>query len=102
MDLRGKKYQEDGENYIIRRFITCILHLSIIRIIKSTKMRWMGRMAYMVEKRNAHRLLVRRHEGERPLGRPRHRWKVVDWIFLAQDWHKWQALVNSVMNFQVP
>jgi hypothetical protein len=28
----------------------------------------------MGEKRNAYRLFVRKPEGKRPLGRPRHRW----------------------------
>jgi hypothetical protein len=27
---------------------------------------------------------------------------VVDWIDLAQDRYRWRALVNSVMNLQVP
>jgi hypothetical protein len=30
--------------------------------------------AHMVEKRNANRILVRKPEGKRPLGRPRRRW----------------------------
>jgi hypothetical protein len=47
---------------------------SIIRIIKSRRMRWAGHVARMGEKRNAHRLLVGKPEGERPLGRPRRRW----------------------------
>jgi hypothetical protein len=48
---------------------------SIIRIIKSRRMRWTGHVAGMGEKRNAYRLLVGKPEGRRPLGRPRHRWR---------------------------
>jgi hypothetical protein len=44
---------------------------SIIRIIKSRRMRWAGHLARMGEKRNAYRLLVGKSEGKRPLGRPR-------------------------------
>jgi hypothetical protein len=47
---------------------------SIIRIIKSRRMRWAGHVARMGEKRNVYRLLVRKSEGKRPLGRPRRRW----------------------------
>jgi hypothetical protein len=47
---------------------------SIIRIIKSRRMRWAGHIARMGEKRNAYRLLVGKPEGKRPLRRPRHRW----------------------------
>jgi hypothetical protein len=69
----------------------------------------------MGEKRNAYRLLVGKQEGKRPLGRPRRRWvdiiKMdlievgwgdVDWIGLAQDRNRWRAVVNSVLNLQVP
>jgi hypothetical protein len=59
-------------------------------------------------------LLVGRPEGRRPLGRPRRRWEDikmdlrevgfgdVDWIHWAQDRDRWRALVNTVMNLQVP
>jgi hypothetical protein len=47
---------------------------SIIRIIKSRRMRWAGHVARMGDKRNAYRLLVGKPEGKRPLGRPRRRW----------------------------
>jgi hypothetical protein len=47
---------------------------SIIRIIKSRRMRWAGHVARTGEKRNAYRLLVEKPEGRRPLGRPRRRW----------------------------
>jgi hypothetical protein len=46
---------------------------SIIRIIKSGRMRWAGNVARM-EKRNACKLLVREPEAKRPLKKPRHRW----------------------------
>jgi hypothetical protein len=46
---------------------------SIIRIIKSRRMRWAGLVARMGEKRNAYRLLVGKPEGKRPIGRPRRR-----------------------------
>jgi hypothetical protein len=71
---------------------------SIIRIIKSRRMRWVGHVARMGEKRNAYRLFMGKPEGKRPLGRPRRRWEDnirmdlgevgwgdVDWIDLAQD-----------------
>jgi hypothetical protein len=71
---------------------------SIIRIIKSRRMRWAGHVARMEEKRNLYSLLVGKPEGKRPLGRPRRTWidnikmdlleigvSVVDWIGLAQD-----------------
>jgi hypothetical protein len=47
---------------------------SIIRIIKSRRMRWAGNVAIMGEKRTANMLLVGKPEGKRPLGRPRRRW----------------------------
>jgi hypothetical protein len=47
---------------------------SIIRIIKSRRMRWAGHVAQMGEERNVYRLLVGKPDGKRPLGRPRRRW----------------------------
>jgi hypothetical protein len=47
---------------------------SIIRIIKSRRMRWAEHVARMGEKKNVYRLLVGKPEGKRPLGRPRPRW----------------------------
>jgi hypothetical protein len=88
---------------------------NIIRMIKSRRMRWVGHVAQMWEKRNAYRILVGMPEGKTPLGRPRCRWVInikmgfreigwggMDWIHLAQDRDKWRALMNTVTNLQVP
>jgi hypothetical protein len=47
----------------------------IIRQIKSRRMRWPGRVAWMEEGRSMYRILVGKPKGKRPLRRPRHRWK---------------------------
>jgi hypothetical protein len=46
-----------------------------VRVVKSRRMRWAGHVARMGEERGAHRMLVRKPEGKRPLGRPRRRWE---------------------------
>jgi hypothetical protein len=84
-------------------------------MIKSRRVRWTGHIARMGEKRNAYRILVRKPEGKRPLGRLRRRWvdniKIdlgeigwdgMDLINLAQDRDQWRTLVNTAMNLRVP
>jgi hypothetical protein len=66
----------------------------------------------MGEGRGVYRVLVRKREGKRPLGRPRRRWEddikmylqevgggCGDWMELAQDRARWQALVSTVGTF---
>jgi len=46
---------------------------SIVRVIKSRRMRWVGHVARMGEKRGVYSVLVGKPEGKRPFGRPRRR-----------------------------
>jgi hypothetical protein len=46
---------------------------SIIRIVKSRRMRWAGHVARMGANKTVHRILVGEPEGKRPLGRPKRR-----------------------------
>ena len=72
-------------------------------------------MSRMEEGRGVHKILVGKSEGKRPLGRERRRWEdnikmdleeagrgCGELMELAQDRDRWQALVSTVMNFQVP
>jgi len=43
---------------------------NIIQVIESRRMRWVGHVACMVERRGVYGVLVGRPEGKRPLGRP--------------------------------
>jgi hypothetical protein len=81
---------------------------SLIRMMKSRRMRWTGHVARMEEKRNAYRILMGKREGK-PLGRPRIKmdlreieWDGMDWIDMAQDRDQWMALVNTVLKLWVP
>jgi hypothetical protein len=69
----------------------------------------------MGEERGVHRVLVRKPEGQRPLGRPRRRGEDNikmdveevgggrgDWRELVQDRYRWRALVSMVKNLRVP
>jgi hypothetical protein len=89
--------------------------LSIIRIMKSRRMRWVGYVARMGAKTNPYRLLVGKPEGKRSLGRPRRKrmnnirmglvevgWGDMDWIGLTLARDRWRALVNSVFNLRIP
>jgi len=66
-------------------------------------------------RRGAYRVLVRRREGKRPLGKPRRRWVnnvnmdlqsvrwgSLDWIDLAQERDRSRLVVHAAINFRVP
>jgi hypothetical protein len=62
-------------------------------------------------RRSAYRFLVGKPEERRSLGKPRHRWegnikmdpqevrwRIINWIHLAQNSDRWLVLVNTEMN----
>jgi hypothetical protein len=66
-------------------------------------------------KRRSYKVLIVKHEGKRPPGKPRFRWvnniktdlkgigwEGLGWIHLVQDRDQWRALVSTVMNLRVP
>jgi hypothetical protein len=86
-----------------------------VRVIKPRRMRWAVHVARMGESIGLCRILVGKHEGKRPLWRPRRRWEDnikmelqevgcedIDRIDLAQDRDRWRALVYTIMNLRVP
>jgi len=48
---------------------------NIVWVIKLRRMRWVGHVVCMGERRGVYRVFVGKPEGKRPLGRPRHRWE---------------------------
>jgi hypothetical protein len=90
-------------------------HISprIIRVIRSRRMRWVGCVSYMVERGNAYKVLVRKPEVKRPLGRHRRRWEAnirmdlmeIGWDGLSASGSgkdQWWILVYTVMDLWVP
>jgi len=88
---------------------------NIVRVIKSSRMRWAGHVSRMFEERGVYRVLVGKPEGKRPPGRPRRRWVnnirmdlqevecgYMYWIDRAQGRDRWRTLVSAVMNIRVP
>jgi hypothetical protein len=91
LTLREKHRLRDFENRVVRRIFgakreedaswkklhndelhSLYLSLNIVWMIESRVMRWVGHVAHMEEGRGVYRVLVRRPEGKRPLGKPRH------------------------------
>ena len=78
-------------------------------------MRWAGHVERMGRGEACTGFWWKKPERKTPLGRPSCRWEEnvtmdiqevrcggIDWIKLAQDTERWQALVNAAMNLRIP
>jgi hypothetical protein len=84
----GPKREEDGS---WRKLHNEELHSlyslpNIVRLIKSRRMRGVGHVARMGERRGVYRILVGRPESKRPLGRRRRRWMDTIKMDLREIW----------------
>ena len=88
---------------------------TIVRVIKSRRLRWAGHVARMEEGRSAFKILTGKPTGKRPLGRPRRRWEdnirmdleeiginAGNWVDSSQNKNYWRALVNVTLILRVP
>ena len=61
---------------VAERRVSCSVRLpEIIRVIKPRGMRWVRKVARVVERRYAYRVLVGKRDEETLLGRPGHSWE---------------------------
>jgi len=87
LDLSGRKWQEDGEDCIMRSFIFCTHHQILLGSSNQGEWEALGE----------------------PLWRPQHRWEcnvrldlretgweVMGWIHLFRDRDQWRILANTV------
>jgi hypothetical protein len=83
----------------------------IIRMIILRRIRWKENVTCMAEKMNACRILVGKQERNRPVGRPRYRWKDNIKVKVRYDGMVWTGLIwlrmgtgvdmNIVRNFWI-
>ena len=59
---------------------------SVVRVVKARRIKWMGYVMHMGERKGIYRISVGRTEGKRPLGRPRHRWEDLILRVIFRNW----------------
>jgi hypothetical protein len=115
VNRRNFAHKKEGTNRVKRLHNEELKDLysspNIVWMIKSRRMRWVGHVAHIGERKGVYRVLVGKPEGKRPLGRPRRRWVDnirmdlqeegcggMEWIEMAQDnSNGWRALLNAIV-----
>jgi hypothetical protein len=69
--------------------------LNIVRVIKSRRMKWAGHVARVGEERGVYRVLVRKPEGRRPLGRLR----LTREYNIKEIFRKWDVGISTGLNW---
>jgi hypothetical protein len=113
LDLRGTKVIGGWKRLVSEELHSFYSSPNIIRVFKSRRMRWTERVSRMGYMKYSNTTLVGKPEGNRPLERPKRKWKNirmgpkeigwkdVEWIHLGQDNDQWRNLVNTVMNIRI-
>jgi len=96
LDPAGRRWHQDGEDCVVKCFIT-YASPNIIRVTKSRRVRWTGHVARTEGMRNSCIILIRKPDWKRSLedvgvdggniimGLREVGWEAVDWLHLAQD-----------------
>lgn len=104
----GKKINNIWERRTNQELKELYKEPSIIGTIKAQRVRWMGHLMRMPEKRLPKKLLMCSIGGRKRRGRPRNRWRkqveedirkmsITDWKRKAADKKKWREIVNQAM-----
>ena len=88
---------------------------NIVRVIKSSRLRWAGHVARKEESKSAFKILTDKPTRNRPMGRPMRICEdnirvnleeiginAGNWVDSAQNRNYWRALVNEALNLKVP
>jgi hypothetical protein len=67
VDLRGRKWQEAGEDCAMRSFITCMVDENVVRVFVTRQIRW-GSCSMYGKVRNVFKVLIAKPEGKRLMG----------------------------------
>ena len=59
----------NGEGSTLKNYIVCTVHLILVRVIKSRRLRWVSHVTRMEEGRSSFKIVI-----GTPLGRPRRIW----------------------------